>query len=97
MSFGEARRLTHLLSRDPSSALCAAVQGWDAAVTPEWLLLADLYDLTHRVAAAKPQHVKPYPRPFPDPNKRRRGRTTRTRAEVISILRDHGHSIGGSA
>lgn len=95
MSWGEAIRLTRVLSADPSSQVGAAINEWTAPVPREWLVLADLYDLLQHVNVdpKKRSHVKPYPRPFRDPNSRRRGRTTKTRAEVLAILRAHGHDV----
>jgi hypothetical protein len=95
MSWGEAIRLTQTLQSDPSSHVAAALNDWDAPRSGAWMVLADLYDLMQHVNVdpRKRSQVKPYPRPWRDPNSRRRGRTTKSRAEVISILRAHGHVI----
>lgn len=91
MPFGEALRLTQLLERDPSSMVCAALNDWDYPVSREALTLMDLFDLTH--AANSSKQPKPYPRPYRDPNSKRRGRTDKSRAEVLAILRAHGHDV----
>jgi hypothetical protein len=90
-----AFRLTLTLQTDPWSHGAAAPNDWDAPRSGAWMVLADLYDLMQHVNVdpRKRSQVKPYPRPWRDPNSRRRGRTTKSRAEVISILRAHGHVI----
>lgn len=100
MSWGEAVRLTRTLLKDPSSHVMAAVYAWDAPVSREWLILADVFDVLQianwqRSGGKRSSPPKPYKRPYADPNRKRRGRTNKSRAEVISILNAHGHSIGG--
>lgn len=94
MPWGEAVRLTGLLTADPSSTVAAAIHEWETPVSREWLLLADTFDRLTILNVDSKSKPKPYPRPFPDPNTRRRGRTTRSRAEVVLILNAHGHQIG---
>lgn len=94
MGWGEAVRLTTMLARDPSSRVAGAVMEWEAPRSPEWLLLADLYDA---FGVANFKSHKRYPRPFLDPGERRVGKTALTRAEVIAVMRDHGHHIGEEA
>lgn len=92
MSWGEAFRLTEILLADPSSTVAAAVYEWKHPLSREGLILADMWDaLSHRVY----KDPKPYPRPFPDRSGSRRGHTVKTRAEVVAILNEHGHEIGG--
>jgi hypothetical protein len=88
MSWGEAVRLVGILAKDPSSWLCAAINEWSAPRTPEWLVLADLFDATVRAHFQKPQT---YPRPYPDPNETRFGKTELPRAQVIELLNRAGH------
>lgn len=88
MTYGEAWRLTAILTADPTSQVTAALQGWDGPRSREWFVLADLFDLTHATAA---KHPKPYPRPYRDGVQR--GRTNRPRAEVVAILNAHGHDF----
>lgn len=88
MSYGEAVRLTGMLTSDPSSRVAVALMQWDGPRSVEWLLLADLYDA---FSAASFKHPRPYPRPFLDPAQRRIGKTDMTREQVIDVLRAHGH------
>lgn len=95
MSWGEAVRLMTVLRRDPSSQFAASVEKWDRPVSPEWAMLADLFDLQHISKAKK--RPDPVPRPW-DKGKRhsttKRGDAAgRTRAEVVAILNDHGHNL----
>ena len=73
MSWAEAYRLYTVLVRDPSSATAASHEGWDYTMSREAMTLADLYDLTHQIAAGK-RSIKRYPRPWPDVDKTRPGR-----------------------
>lgn len=91
MSWGEALRLCEVLASDPSSHVAAAIGRWDHPVSREQAVLMDLFDLQH--AAKSKKKPKPYPRPWPAEGTRRRGKTTRTRAEVVAILNDHGHQL----
>lgn len=77
-----------VLVSDPSSHTCAAVNGWKFPRSPEWLVLADLFDAFTK---ANYQNPKAYPRPFPDPNEERSGGTDLPRAKVISLLNRAGH------
>lgn len=94
MSYAEAVRLTQHLARDPASHVCAALSGWEAPRSQEWLLLADTYDAT---VQAHFKSAKPYPRPYPEPGATRRGHTKRSRAEVLAILAAHGHDTRETA
>lgn len=62
ITWGEAWQLTRALVADPSSHVAAAVGRWTHPATRESLILADLFDLLHRVHAKTPP--KPYPRPW---------------------------------
>lgn len=68
------------------------MQGLDYAPSREWLLMADLYDLTARAHYKKP---KPYPRPWPSETDRKRigNAGGRTRDEVLAILASVGHAV----
>lgn len=66
MSILEAARLAQHLLRDTTAQTFVSVNDWEFAASREYLLLADHYDLLHRVHADKPERVKPYPRPWPD-------------------------------
>ena len=89
MTYGEAYRLTVILSADPATALAAAVNEWDAPRSREWFLLADNFDLMAKGFGFK--RPKPYPRPGTGP--RKRGRTNMTRAQVVAVLNQHGHDL----
>lgn len=93
MSWGEAVRLTQILADDPASRIAAALSGHKRPWTYEWAALVDLFDLTQNAHRFK--NPKPYPRPWPDPRGKRHGHTTKSRAEVVSILNAHGHKIAG--
>lgn len=94
----EMARLVVILRSDPSSAISAALEGWDYPISRETLALLDIYDLT--VAAnSDPKKGRPKPhggRPFPmdDRREQRWGDTGgRSRAEIVKILNDLGHNI----
>jgi len=90
MSYGEAVRLVGALAGDPSTRLAASLNQWDQPRSPEWLVLADLFDAFVRANYRNPQK---YPRPFLDGGVVKRGKTNRPRAEVISLLNRHGHTF----
>lgn len=83
VSWLEAILLTNALSRDPSTRLCAEIQGWKSPVDQTWVLLAELYDLTWRLKTKK---GKPYPRPWKDKRSEKMGVRSMSRAQVIKIL-----------
>ena len=88
MSIHEAARLAVILLADPSSALSAALQGWDHPISRESLILMDLFDLDHTVAAGG-KKVKPHPgRPSEAATTERYGNAAgRTPDEVKAILK----------
>jgi hypothetical protein len=94
MSYGEAVRLVGIVSADPSSHLAAALNDWKGPRSPEWLLLADLFDT---FARANYQRPSPYPRPYRDRESTHRGKTDMPRADVIALLNRHGHAFQGEA
>lgn len=87
MSLQEAARLAKTLLADPSSATAASLQGWSHPISREALVLMDLFDLDHQVAAGK--KVKPHTgRPEKSANVERKGDVSgRTNEEVRDILR----------
>lgn len=88
MSWREAWNLVAVLVKDSSSQVGAALAGWDAPRSVEWLLFADLYDLQH--ASKAKRKPKPYPRPIPDKASTRRiGKTKLGRADAIRLLNSH--------
>lgn len=84
MRWGEAYRLAHVLARDPSSAIAAAVAGWDHPFSREALLLADLYDLQHAAKARK--RPRPYPRPWGDKERTKRGTGRYSITQLKAVL-----------
>lgn len=87
MSWGEALRLTRILSAETDSQVGAAIAGWSHPASRLDLTLRDLYDLQHQSKAKK--RPKPYPRPWPDKTSRRFGRTRMTVAELRAVLDAH--------
>lgn len=94
VSIFEVARLVVIVRADPSSAIAAAVEGWDHPITREALVLMDLFDLDMAVAAGK-KKPKPYQRPWKqEGDVKRMGNTGgRSRAEVVAILNGLGHSL----
>lgn len=98
ITLAEIARLAVILRRDPSSAVAAALEGWDYPISREALAILDLYDLTMAANSdGKKGTPKPHGgRPWPLDNKqeRRWGNTGgRSREEVVAILNAHGHSL----
>ena len=94
MTWGEATRLLAVLRSDPSSQFAAAAEGWDRAVSAEWAMLANLFDLQH--ASKSKKRPDPVPRPW-DKGKKRATKYGnaggRSRREVVEILNAHGHDL----
>lgn len=74
--------------------MAAAIEGWDHPISREALILMDHFDLDMAVNAGK-KKPKPYPRPWKvKGNVQKHGNTGgRSRAEVVKILNDLGHSL----
>lgn len=91
MTLTEAVRLVQILRDDPSSATACAIEGWSHPVSREAAILMDLWDLEHAKAGTKEKAR--YPRPWPERGEVTRygDRKGRSDAEVIEILRRHGH------
>lgn len=88
MTWGEAVRLVRVLRSDPSSALSAAVEGWDYGMTRESLLLLDLFDLEHAKAGVK--NPKPHwmrPGKPQDRTLKRGDRAGRSNTAVLALVR----------
>lgn len=60
MDWGRAAGLFGILRADPSSAIAAALEGWDHPVSREALIMMDQFDLDHTVAAGG-KKVDPHP------------------------------------
>lgn len=80
----EAIYLVSVLMRNPQSWLQAAHNGWKHPVDNNWMLLAELFDLTMR--ANSKNKPKPLPRPWPDQNSERVGKTTHSRESILRNL-----------
>ena len=98
VTLSEVARLVVILRADPSSAIAAALEGWDYPISREALILLDHYDLDVRINSdSKKGRPKPHPgRPFKldDRQERRYGNTGgRSREEVVKILNSMGHSL----
>lgn len=98
MSWGEAVRLTQVLSQDPTSQIAAALSEWGHVTSWEALALYDLYDLTHEIGwkqlGGKGQRPKPYPRPWvvSDGSHRAKPDAALTQDQIIAALRAAGHT-----
>ena len=96
MSWGEALRLTRILSQDGSSQVGAAVGGWEYPLSREAQILADTHDA---FAAANFKKPKPYPRPWDAVNAAPAGVTRigdaggRSRREIVAHLNSLGHHL----
>jgi hypothetical protein len=84
-SWGEAAYLTAALMLKPDSMLQAAKNGWKYPATYEWMIIAELVDLTLKVNS-KNGKAKPIDRPWPTGNNERIGKTDLPREEVIARL-----------
>lgn len=71
----EACLLVAMLLRDPSSWLQAKVNDWKFPVTPEWMITANLLDVT--VAVNSKGKPKPMERPWPSTDINRIGGNTK--------------------
>jgi hypothetical protein len=85
MSWAEAIRHTITLARDPSSHVCASLEGWDYPVSREWLVLKAIHD---KFVASK--FKKPWPvLPAPWDEKAPRWGTPLTKERLDAILSRH--------
>lgn len=78
-------RLLRVATREPSSPLYAAMNGWDFPVSREWIAQADMLDAFLQANSGR-RKPKPYPRPWKDNNTNRLGKTTLTPAEARAVL-----------
>lgn len=89
MSWREALNQVRSLMADPSSRVCAAVNGWEEPWPREAFILADHFDA---FAQATYKNPKPYPRP----SDRTRNRSLKPRvsqAAIRAALAARGHSM----
>lgn len=85
-SFTEVDALLRVRAREPDSWLFAAVNGWRYPVSREWMMLADLYDLTGKAAAGR-RWKKSYPRPWPKDGAKKFGRHRLSASNAREILK----------
>ena len=76
MGWAEAVRLHGIVASDPSSAVFAAMSGWQHPFSWEALALADLLDVQVAKATPKNKRLKPWHRPWvrKDDSQRRMGK-----------------------
>lgn len=85
VSYGEAVYLVKALLNNPTSLLNKAHNDWKYPVSYEWMLLAELLDLTIRVNSKN--KTKPIERPWPKENSGRLGgKSKQRRVDVIRSL-----------
>lgn len=98
VDWAEAVDLVGILRADPSSAIAAAIEGWDYPISREALAILDLYDLT-MAANSDPKKGPPKrhggrPMKIDDRNRQQIGKMgSRTREEVVAFVRGLGHNI----
>lgn len=86
ISWKEAIYLTSILLINPESWLQKAKNGWKHPASYEWMMLADLIDVTIRANSKK--KTKPVQRPWPDPNQSKiGGNKKQSRADVLKKLK----------
>ena len=61
MSWAEAHHHTMTLVADPSSQVCASINGWDYPVSQEWLVLRQIHDKFVQGKFRKPFPFLPTP------------------------------------
>jgi hypothetical protein len=62
MTITEAARQAGWLAKDPSTALCASLVGWEHPISREGLVLADLFDMVHNALTegrVEPHWIRP--------------------------------------
>lgn len=70
--------------RNPESWLQAAANGWKHPVDHNWMVLAELFDLTLR--ANSKNKPKPLPRPWKDANTEKVGKPIHSREAILRNL-----------
>lgn len=97
-TLAEVARLVVILRSDPSSAISAALEGWDFPIDRTALILMDLFDV-EVMSNSDPKKGKPKPHPgrpykIDDRKRQRIGDTGgRSPEEIASILRGLGHNL----
>jgi hypothetical protein len=92
ISWREGTHLVEALTLDPSSLLAASLGGWRFPASHEWMVLANIYDLTLRLNSKK---GKPMERPWENVTSRIAPSRIRSREEIDSILKRMNPARGG--
>lgn len=86
----EAARLFGVLAQDTGSWTCAALNGWDAPVSRESVLLADVFDAlaagNWQRGGGRGQRPKPWPRWWTRPS-------GETKGKGVAVSKDHFHAL----
>lgn len=93
ITYKEAAQLIAILIKDPSSWICAKLVDWKHPVSEEWMVLANIYDLTALVNSRK--KPKPYPRPWKNHDSTKIGKKGQSRKSVIERLRQMNNRESG--
>lgn len=94
MPWGEAIRLTRVITLDPSSALSMSLNEWDRPTSREALVLMDVYDVLDATRAGR--KAKRYPRPWGDKARKNIGRGARLTVDQLRrVLDAHRTDEGG--
>jgi hypothetical protein len=87
VGWDEAVRLVRVMRADPSSAMAAALAGWDYPQTTEATVLKQLYDMTRIASGDKKWDGYPQPWPTPRETRSRGDAAGRTPEQVKELLR----------
>ena len=91
MTFGEAVRLTRVLAEDPGSQVARALNSWDYAASREFMVLAELRDIT--LGGLIGEKATPYPRPWPlERSGRLKPKPQLSQDQIRAALRAAGHT-----
>jgi hypothetical protein len=94
ISWREGTHLVEALTVDPSSLLAASLGGWRFPASHEWMVLANIYDLTLRLNSKK---GKPMERPWENVTNRIAPSRIRSREEIEVILKRMNPARGGES
>lgn len=84
-SITEVEACISVVARDPASPLHAAIHGWDAPASWEWMILANIFDSSEANRLNK--KFKPMKRPWPKQGAERIGRTSLSNDEARALLK----------
>jgi hypothetical protein len=92
ISWREGTHLVEALTVDPSSLLAASLGEWKHPASHEWMVLANIYDLTLRLNSKKGNTME---RPWENITNRIAPSRVRTRGEIDDILNKMNPARGG--